>query len=261
MKLKGIILLFVLSLSVNSQVFSQGEVDDEKKVFFRNEKSWAFFIKNNGIGGNFRKGTRVNAFRKRIWEIDMHYIKHAKEVKISNTATQLNQFVYGKVNFAWDTRVGIGFQHQLFRKFDKNGVAIRFFYTGGASLLLLKPIYYEVWNNSFDETTDQKFSIDTVTGAPNIYGRSSFFKGIDETKANPGAFVKAGLSFEYSKQDIRLQALELGAMAGVYLDEFQIMWDHKTRYLFSLFISFRWGKIIRGGRMEGIELEGADTEF
>jgi hypothetical protein len=256
MKCKGVILLLILSLSVSTRVFSQGEIDDEKKIFFRNEKSWAFFIKNNGIGGNFRKGVRVNAFRKRIWEIDMHYVKHAKEIKISNTVTNLNQYVFGKVNFAWDTRAGIGFQHQLFRKFDKTGVEIRYFYTGGATLLLLKPIYYEVFlgNNT---TEDQQFNLDSTQY---ILGRSSFFKGISETTANPGVFAKAGLSFEYSKYDTRLQALELGAMASVYLNEFQIMWDHKTRYLFSIFISFRWGKIIRGGRMEGVELEG-DTEF
>lgn len=255
MKLKAVILLLVLFSSFSLSLLSQGEIDDEKKIFFRNEKSWAFFIRNNGFGGNFRKGTRVNAFRKRIWEVDMHYVKHAKEIKISNTVTNLNQFVYGKVNFAWDTRAGIGFQHQLFRKFDKNGVAIRYFYNGGPTVLLLKPIYYEVGVN--DEIVDQKFHIDS---AQFILGRSSFFKGISETIANPGAFVKAGLSFEYSKHDTKLQAIELGAMASVYLNEFQIMWDHKTRFLYSIFISFRWGKIIRGGRMEGVELEG-DPDF
>lgn len=255
MKLKGIVLLLILSLSVSIHVFSQGEIDDEKKIFFRNERSWAFFIKNNGVGGNFRKGIRINAFRKRIWEIDMHYVKHAKEIKISNVTTQLNQFVYGKMNFAWDIRAGIGFQHQLFRKFDKNGVAIRFFYTGGPTLLLLKPIYYEVGVG--DDVEDQKFHIDS---AQYILGRSSFFKGIEETKVNPGVFLKTGISFEYSKHDTRLQALELGAMGGVYLNDYQIMWDNKTRYLFSLYISFRWGKIIRGGRMEGVEFEG-DTDL
>ncbi len=256
MKCKGVILLLILSLSISARVFSQGEIDDEKKIFFRDERSWAFFIKNNGIGGNFRKGVRINAFRKRIWEIDMHYVKHAKEIKISNTISNLNQYVFGKVNFAWDTRAGIGFQHQLFRKFDKTGVEIRYFYDAGATLLLLKPIYYEVFLGN-NLTDDQKFNLDS---SQYILGRSSFFKGISETTADPGVFAKAGLSFEYSKHDTRLQALELGAMASVYLNEFQIMWDHKTRYLFSIFISFRWGKIIRGGRMEGVEMEG-DPDF
>ncbi len=251
MKFKGALLLFIFLLSINLPVYSQtGEIDDEKKIFYRNEKSWAIFIKNNGIGGNFRKGTRINSFRKYIWEIDMHYVKHTREIKISNTTTNLNQFVFGKVNFAWDTRGGVGFQREMFRKIDKNGVAIRYFYNIGPTLLLLKPIYYEVFVNEYTE--DQKFHIDS---AQYIVGRSSFFKGFNEISIDPGAYIKGGISFEFGKHDNRLQALELGAMAAAYLNEFEIMWDHKTRYLFSIFISFRWGKIIRGGRMEGVELE------
>jgi hypothetical protein len=251
MNLKSIFWLFLLSLLISVPVFSQGEIDDEKKIFYRDEKSWAFFINNNGFGGNFRKGTRINAFRKFIWEVDMHYVKHAKEIKISNSATQLNQFVYGKMHFAWDIRGGAGFQREMFRKIDKNGVAIRYFYNVGPTLMLLKPIYYEVVVG--DEIEDQKFD---YGASQYIVGRSSFFKGFDEIGVDPGAYVRGGLSFEYSKRDNRLQALEIGAMAGVYLNEFEIMYDNKTRYLFTLFISFRWGKIIRGGRMKGVELEG-----
>jgi len=254
MKFKGALLLFIFLLSTSLPVFSQGEIDNEKNIFFRNEKSWAIFIKNNGFGGNFRKGTRINSFRKYIWEVDMHYVKHAKEIKISNTTTQLNQFVFGKVNFAWDTRGGVGFQREIFRKIDRNGVAIRYFYNAGPTLLLLKPIYYEVVNG--DNIVDEKFDFNS---SQYIVGRSSFFKGFDEISVDPGVYIKAGLSFEYSKRDNRLQALELGAMAAVYLNEFQIMWDHETRYLFSIFISFRWGKIIRGGRMEGVQLEGEES--
>jgi len=249
MNLKRVILLLLFSSLFASQIFSQGEIDDEKKIFFRNEKSWALFINTNGFGGNFRKGTRINSFRKFIWEIDMNYVKHTKEIKISNSTTQLNQFVFGKVNFAWDTRGGVGFQRELYRKIDKTGIAIRFFYDAGPDLLLLKPIYYEVVVG--DNVEDQKFDNNL---SQYIVGRSSFFKGFDEISVAPGAYIKGGLSFEYSKHDNRLQALEIGAVASVYLNEFQIMWDHKTRYLFSLYISFRWGKIISGGRMEGVDL-------
>lgn len=236
-------------------MFSQGEIDDEKKIFFRNEKSWALFINNNGFGGNFRKGTRINSFRKFIWEVDMNYVRHNKEIKISNTATQLNNYVYGKVNFAWDTRGGVGFQRELYRKIDKTGIAVRYFYDAGPDIILLKPIYYEV--ALADGTTeDQRFD---KTGQQYITGRSSFFKGFNEISVDPGVYLKAGLSFEYSKHDNRLQALEVGAIASMFLNEFEIMSDHQSRYLFSLFISFRWGKIISGGRMEGVDINQGDA--
>lgn len=246
------LLLLILAISISAPLFSQGELDDEKKIFFRNEKSWAFFIKNNGIGGNYRKGKRINAFKKHIWEVDLHYVKAAKEIKISNSATQLNQFVHGKSNFTLDIRGGVGLQKELFRKIDKNGVAVRYFYTVGPTVLLLKPIYYEVINTS---TSDIEIKVYDPGVSGNYLGRASFFRGIDEIKIDPGIYLKAGLSFEYSKQDIKLKALEIGAMAGLYLTEYEIMYGHKSRHLFSLFISFRWGKIIRGGRMEGVEIE------
>jgi hypothetical protein len=243
--------LLLCSFLYLSSVFSQGEIDDEQKIFFRNEKSWAIFLNSNGFGMNFRKGTRINAFRKFIWEIDMNYVKHPKETKITNSYAQLNQYVYGKTHFAWETRGAVGFQREIFRKIDKSGVAIRYFYDIGPSIILLKPIYYQVAVGNVAE--DQKFEL---YGSQYILGRSSFFKGFNEMKIDPGVYLKGGLSFEYSKQDVRLQALEVGGVASAFLNEVEIMASHNTRFLFSLFVSFRWGKIFSGSYMEGLDSEG-----
>jgi hypothetical protein len=244
-----ILLLFCLLFFISA--FSQGEIDDEKKIFYRNEKSWAFNVNSNGLGGGFRKGTRINAFRKFIWEVDMNYVKHPKEIKISNNYYQLSQYVYGKVNFAWETRGAVGFQRELYRKVDKTGIAIRFFYEAGPSIILLKPIYYEVYVT--DHTEPQKFNL---FASQIITGRSSFFKGLDELKVDPGVYLKSGFSFDYSKQDIKLQAIEIGAVASAFLNEVELMAANNTRYLFSLFICFRWGKIYSGGNMENMDYNG-----
>jgi hypothetical protein len=244
---RGFILVFILLL-LFTQAFAQGEIDDEQKIFFRNEKSWGLFLNSNGFGLNFRKGTRINAFRKFIWEIDMNYVKHPKETKISSDYSQVNQYTYGKTHFAWETRGAAGFQREIFRKIDKTGVAIRYFYEAGPSLILLKPIYYQVYvTNGYQ---DQKFDLN---GAQSIAGRSSFFKGFNELKIDPGVYLKTGLSFEYSKQDVRLQAIEVGGVASAFLNEVEIMASHNTRFLFSLFVCFRWGRIISGGYMENVQ--------
>jgi hypothetical protein len=250
MNVKRSSILLLFSLFFVHSLISQGEIDDEQKIFYRNEKSWALFINSNGFGGNYRSGTRINSFKKFIWEIDMNYIKHPKEFKISTTYTQINQFVYGKLNFAWETRGAVGFQREIFRKIDKTGVSVRYFYDAGPSLVILKPIYYRVAVENGEE--DQKFYLDS---SQYIFGRSSFFKGIDEIKFNPGIYLKAGLSFEYSKYDVKLQALEIGAVASAFLNEVEIMATQNKRLLLSLFISFRWGKIVSGSRMEGVELD------
>ena len=247
-------MLFSISFTYS---FSQGEIDNEQKIFFRNEKSWAIFLNTNGFGGNYRNGTRLNAFRKFIWEVEMNYVKHPKETKISNSYAQLNQYVYGKTHFAWEIRGGAGFQREIFRKIDKTGVAVRYFYDAGPSLMLLKPVYYQVVVG--DNIEDQKFDVNHPP--PNIVGRSSFFKGINEIKIDPGVYLKAGMSFEYSKQDVRLQALEFGAVASAFLNEVDIMASHNSRFLFSLFISFRWGRIISGGYMEGVDAKTQEQQY
>jgi hypothetical protein len=248
MNAKRVFALFLCSLLFFGSVFSQGEIDNEQKIFFRNEKSWALFLNSNGFGANFRRGTRINAFRKFIWEVDMNYVKHPKEIKMSSSYGQLTQYAYGKTHFAWETRGAAGFQREIYRKIDKTGVAIRYFYDVGPSLILLKPIYYQVAVDNIVE--DQKFD---MNASQYIVGRSSFFKGFNEMKIDPGIYLKAGFSFEHSKQDVRLNALEIGGVASAFLNEVEIMASHNTRFLFSIFVSFRWGRIISGGYMEGVD--------
>ncbi|MEZ5011308.1 MAG: hypothetical protein R2744_06805 [Bacteroidales bacterium] len=55
-----------------------------------------------------------------------------------------SSFIYGKINNVFSLRAGIGHQHELFRKQDLGGVAIRYFYSGGPVLVFTKPIHYNV---------------------------------------------------------------------------------------------------------------------
>ncbi len=247
--MKKSITLYLFILFFSFQLFAQGEIDDEKKIFFRNEKSLAFFLFSNGWGGNYRKGKRVSASRKFIWEADINYIKHPKEIKLTVDPYAATRFVYGKLNVPIEFRGSVGFQKRLFRKIDKRGVAIWFVYNAGPTIVLLKPIYYEVAYS--DGLHIEKFD---VNKSQNIYGRAFFFKGVNEVKIDPGLFLKGTFSFEFSKKDNKVKALEVGAVASAFLNEVEIMAAQNSQFLFNIFISYRFGRIIRGGYMEGIEM-------
>jgi hypothetical protein len=78
-----------------------------------------------------------------------------------------------------------------------------------------------------------------------IYGKASFFKGIDEISLVPGGYAKLGISFEYSKSDITLHALELGLVLDAFPKKIPIMDTEQNNFLFlSLFISYRFGRVI-----------------
>jgi hypothetical protein len=166
-------------------------------------------------------------------------IKHDKELKVTTGVQQINRsFVYGKLNNMFTLRGGIGLQRELYQKRDVGGISIRYFYTFGPALGLLKPIYYEVYKN--DKLVLEKYSEHAT-----INGRASFFKGVGETTFTPGLYGKIGATFEFSKLDAPFHAIETGAMIDAYLKEMPLMdvSDHRNVFL-TLFISYRFGTVI-----------------
>jgi hypothetical protein len=227
---------------------AQGELDVQQKVFFRNERSFGILLNTDGIGISYRSAKRIDFLNKRLLEIDAGTLKHPKEYKLSNPYTQSSgTFVFGKLNSVIYVRGGIGRQHELYKKADLGGIAIRYFYSGGVVIALYKPIYYKVlYPVSVNEfvTKDEKFST-SIAMPQDIYSRASFTKGLGETKVLPGLYVKGGFNFEYSKEDKIIHAIEVGAQINAFPKKIPIMAsnDNKAIYL-SLFVSYRFGMII-----------------
>jgi hypothetical protein len=228
--------------------YSQGEIDNQKKVFYRNEESIAFLLNSNGWGFNLRYGKRIDGYRKKLFEIDIIGIKHPKEVKQSNSLNpSTRSFVYGKSNACFDIRLSYGLQKEIFSKQDKGGIAIRYFYNYGPSLALMKPIYYTVIYQPYSSNyyfRTEKFS-NNITTLGDVYGKESFFKGINETFLIPGGFFKFGFNFEYSKQDIVIHAIEVGVVVEAFAKKLPIMFTEKNNQFFiSPFVSYRLGRIV-----------------
>jgi hypothetical protein len=245
--MKKLLIIAVLVLLGVSSVYSQGELDEQQKVFFRNEKSFGISLNTDGLGFGYRGAKRVNFRNKNLYEIDFGTLRHSKEYKMSNPYTTGGNFVFGKLNTAFYLRGGIGRQHELFKKADLGGIAIRYFYSFGPVLGIYKPIYYRVlYALSANEYVikEQKFT-PAIAMASEIYGRASFTKGLDETKVVPGLYAKGGFNFEYSKQDKVIHALEAGLQINAFPKEIPIMATTSNKAVFfSLFVSYRFGVII-----------------
>ena len=138
------LLITILLLTLKNFIFSQGEISNIK-IYDISEKSLAVLLNSNGEGCNFRYGKRLDGKRRRIYDFDFEYVKHSKEIKTHNPYYENNnRFVFGKLNEFFNLKSAIGLQKELFSKSDKGGVAIKYFFTGGFSLGLLKPIYYNI---------------------------------------------------------------------------------------------------------------------
>jgi hypothetical protein len=239
-------------------LFAQGELKQQDRIFYKNEKSIGISLNSNGMGVSGRFAKRINARKKTLWEIDGANIKHPKEIRISNSYYNNRSFVFGKENLFFNLRGGWGKQHEMFRKVDRGGISIRRYFTFGPTMGLLKPIYYEVFKTGGGGIndyyiTEEKFSASIHQG--NIYGRASFFKGINETKIMPGIYGRFGFSFEYSKSDITIHAIETGVSLDLFPKEMVIMaTEHNNFYYLTLFVTYRFGKVVDA---KGIVDEGS----
>jgi len=232
---KHLMLIFVVCLSV-TDAFPQGEIDNEIKEFYRNERTLALEVNSQGWGFGFRYGRRINGTKKQLYSIDAISVRHLREVKLS---TQTGRFIYGKLNSLYSIQATTGLQKEHFRKFDKGGVAIRSILQAGISTAFIIPYYYLVYNKD-GEKEPSRYNPDNT----DIYSRA-FLYGIPETKILPGIATRIATNFEFSKTDKKIQALELGIHAHAYISKIRLMASNDARFWFvNLFIAYRFGKII-----------------
>jgi hypothetical protein len=244
---KLLIIAVVFIFGINS-VYSQGEVDEQQKNFYLNERSFALLLNTDGFGISYREGKRINYLNKKLLEFELVSLRHPKEVKLTNPYYQTpGTFVFGKVNSVILLRGSIGRQHEIFKKADLGGVAIRYFYSGGPVIAFSKPIYYKILDpiSQFEfDIKEEKFDVKKHEPSM-IYGKSTFTKGLKETKILPGLFAKGGFNFEYSKQDKVIHAVEIGAQINLFPQKLLIMASTTNKAIFfSLFASYRFGVVI-----------------
>lgn len=247
--MKKLLILFFSITFCGQLLVAQGEIDEQQKIFFRNERSFGILLNTNGMGISYRDARRINFLNKRYIEVEAGSLRHPKEYRQSSYYNQAGSFVFGKLNSVFYLRASIGKQHEMFKKADLGGVAVRYFYSAGPALAVYKPVYYRILRPlTLDltqfEIVEEKFDV-TIHQPYDIYSRASFFKGFGEMKVQPGIFAKGGFNFEYSKEEKMIHAIEIGAQINGFLKEIPIMAtaDNKSIF-FSLFASYRFGIVI-----------------
>jgi hypothetical protein len=245
--MKKLLILAGLIIFGTKSLFAQGELNEQQKVFLRNERSFGLLLNTDGIGFGYRGAKRIDYRNKSLFEIDAGTLRSLKEYKQPSQWAQGSSYIFGKLNSTFFLRAGIGHQHELFKKADLGGIAVRYFYSAGPVLAIYKPIYYRVLYligpNDY-EVKEEKFDA-SIASSQDIFGKASFLKGLDETKVMPGLYAKAGFNFEYSKEDKIIHAIELGAQVNAFPVKIPIMSGSDNKSLFfSLFVSYRFGIIL-----------------
>ncbi len=198
-------------------------------------------LNSDGWGISYRKGFFVNRYTRRFYEIEFTSIKDPRAIKFSNPYYITPENIYfGKVNDFFDVRLSYGRQNVIIEKKDKNSLEIRIISQFGPALGFVKPVYYNVIDRTATYTYETKFTQDLLL--QQVLNMSPFYRGLDEIKPNIGGFGKIGISFEHSKSESGLSALEVGTSFTVYLVPVQLIYGTKRNIFVNLYIQYRLGK-------------------
>ncbi len=248
MKFVSLFISVLSGLVLSLSSLAQGELDSEKKILIRDERSGSLTLSSSGYGAGFRFGKHKNVKQKILYQVDVHYIRHPKEIRSASYYYPNRSFVYGKTNTFLALNTYYGIQRELFPKFDKGGIAIRYYVLGGPSLGILKPNYYEVTyeiGRFVVEDFDTYYEKSNHAGL--IIGNSSFFQGISEIMLVPGISLLSGASFDYSSSEERFNAIEAGVRVDLFLQPIAIMSENLVapqQVFFHLFLNYRFGRIL-----------------
>ena len=63
--MRRLLIIFFLTGYCIIPVLAQGEINEQQKIFFRNERSFAFLLNSDGYGGSYREAKRIDFLNKR----------------------------------------------------------------------------------------------------------------------------------------------------------------------------------------------------
>ena len=236
-------MLCFFSITCYAQKGSPSLSDTIDNVLLEQQWSLGVHLNSNGWGLKFRKGKNLVALKQFMWEIEFTTYKEAKEVKTINpNYSDSKSFVYGKLNYVYFLRGGIGFQHILNRKPYWGGVQLSYLYYGGFSVGLAQPVYLYIVNTTDQTVSQQRYNPD-IDFLENIYGRGPFLSGIQYIGLHPGIYAKGGLEFEFGSHNRVIKAMEAGAVLDYSPIPIAIMaYNPKQSLFLTAYLSVSFGK-------------------
>lgn len=252
MAMRSLALSVLLPTAVMGQVGS-GAFDAEKTLYSK-EISGGFVAHGEGWGGNFHFARYATARMRRLYSFEIVSMRHPKEVKSFNPYYEDSRgYFYGKSNSVLMIRPTFGQRYQITDKIRRSGVEVNLVWGIGPSFALLKPVYLQIGYNDQGELggfpyasiVPERYDPDRHF-AENIFGRSSWFKGLNESTFEVGGFGRAGLNFEHSGTNGGLKAIEVGINVDAFTRPLPIMAEmegveNKAVY-FGFYGSLQFGK-------------------
>ena len=253
---------FIFScVALHSQkVFQPKQVNiNTKGVIYNEERAYDFRIHQSGFSIGYMKGDLLTYYKTRYYFVEFGYMKDPRERRQNKNISfpgegSSTSYAYGKRNSFFQIRAGIGQKRYLSEKARRKGLALGINYQAGLTLGLLKPYYLKlivipednIQNSFLDEQKYSEENHDKFLDDNEIFGGSSFFKGIEESNITVGAHAKLGLHFSLGAFEKSVKAIETGVMVDFFPKRVPILVDRdeirNKFYFLNLYINLQLGK-------------------
>lgn len=236
-------------LAVSTGVFGQTNEEtifDESTIIYKHAIYAGAIVHTNGWGAHLSFMKNKTAFKARLLQFEMVGMKHPKEVRTYNTIYQDGRsYIFGKLNTLTVLRASIGSRKVVFDKIRKSGVSIGYNWRMGPTLGFTKPVYLEVATGDapiqtiiVEKYDPEEHSVD------DIFGRASWFKGVNELQVHPGLHAAFGLNFNYDTKRTGMNGIEVGATLDYFpIEEIEIMaFANNYSVFFNFYLNLQFGK-------------------
>jgi len=222
------------------------KMEEEGELIFNKHSIFGIRLFTDGYGISYEKGKFITNSKTRILQFELNEKKSPKDHKVATgyfNGYNFNSVVIGKLNNLYEFKASIGQQFLVGGKGNKNGVAVTALYTGGLSLGILKPYYYDVATADNDEIRLKYPQILDSDFTQSITGASGFTYGWNQASVRGGLNAKLGMRFDYGRFNQSITAIETGITGEYYFGSVPLMWGVKEKhFFFNAFVSIMFGK-------------------
>ena len=221
-------------------------MEEEGDLIFNKQSVFGIKLATDGYGIFYEKGKFKTNSRTVLFQFELNEKKMPKDHKVATgyfNGYNFNSVVIGKLNNFYQFKVAIGQQHLIGGKGNKNGVAVTALYSGGLSLGILKPYFYDVSNAQNNQIRLKYNQILDSGYTQAITGAAGFTVGWDQVTFRPGLNAKTAMRFDYGRFNQTVTAIEAGITGEYYFGDLPLLYGSpKKNFFFNAYISIMFGR-------------------
>jgi len=222
------------------------KMEEEGELIFNKHSIFGIKLFTDGYGISYEKGKFKTNSKTRIIQFELNEKKSPKDHKVATgyfNGYNFNSVVIGKLNNFYEFKAAIGQQFLIGGKGNKNGVAVTALYTGGLSLGILKPYFYDVATANNDEIRLKYPQIIDSGYTQSITGASGFTVGWSEAQFRGGLNAKLGMRFDYGRFNQTVTAIETGLTGEYFFGSMPLLYGvAEKHFFFNAYITIMFGR-------------------